>query len=374
MIDLRQHIGWMNAPSTRSGSSLSPRPSESVTAPAQLMEIEVRSLSRVTHSIKLDVGGSLIDLRSAVEKAFGVPLQEQMIHFDAVNPGEAFRLCGPDSQALAVAGVVPGVSLFLVRQDPRTTSEKNCILLDALKERRLQDALEIMRSAGFPVDPNCVDRLRSEQDDGLSDTALSLAVRARKQWDAGGQIVGEGAPEEAVRPVIEKLLEMGADIDGASLEIESCGSWPAIQFMLSPLHLAIKTGSPSLVQLLLDAGANPDMGSSHFQFANQEWMPCDRAASSLNDDMKKNCLALLHTKRRQAASVPKCPDEIFARQPRKFPCKRTAGDCRCEKCKQDAAGRITAAPRPLDAAEQAARAEQIARYKQMMKTVLTMGH
>jgi hypothetical protein len=317
------------------------------------MEVEVRSLGGETCLIKLDMNGSLLDLRTALKHAFGVPLQEQMIHFDAVNPGEAFRLCGPDSQTLAAADVVPGVALFLVRQDPRTTSEKNCILLEALKERRLQDALDIMCSSGFPVEPNCVHNCRSQQGHELtvthfigghsvrkrvpsdvrdqSETALSLAVRARKQWNAKGEIVGEGASEDEVIPVIQKLLALGADVDAVSLEFESCGSWPDFQPMISPLYLAVQTGSPTLIQLLLDAGANPDMGRSHYQFASDAWIPCDRAASSLGDAMKKTCLALLESKRGKTVCIPKCPDEVLPRRPKNF-YKNETGPCRCRRC------------------------------------------
>jgi hypothetical protein len=254
---------------------------------------------------------------------------------------------------LAAAEVVPGAALFVVRQDPRTTSEKNCILLDALKERRLQDAMDVMCSGGFPVEPNCVDHWRTKQDDeprvtvfrgghsipkepsdgpDKNETALSLAVRARKKWNAKGEIVGEGASEVDVMPVIQKLLELGANVEGVSLEVETCGSWPSFQLMISPLYLAVQTGSPSLIQLLLDAGAHPDMGQSQYQFASNAWVPCDRAASSLDDTMKITCLALLRSKRQGTACIPKCPNEVLSRRPMNFYLAEN-GACRCQRCK-----------------------------------------
>lgn len=144
--------------------------------------------------------------------------------------------------------------------------------------------------------------------------------------------MGEGASEVEVMPVIQKLLELGADVEGVSLEVETCGSWPSFQRMISPLYLAVQTGSPGLIQLLLDAGANPHMGRSHYQFASDEWVPCDRAASALDDIMKATCLKLLRSKHGSTACIPKCPHEILPRRPKNFYMKEN-GACRCQRCR-----------------------------------------
>merc|ERR1711939_740746 len=130
----------------------------------------------------------------------------------------------------------------------------NCALLDALAELRFGDAVELLKSSGFPVNPNCEYKWKdsktcfpcgshspgpNERDFGdvreSTMSALCLAIRARKTWAANGRVSGEGLQESEVLPVIELLLTLGADVDGDCVEVHTHGSWGAETCSKKPL-------------------------------------------------------------------------------------------------------------------------------------------
>jgi len=196
--------------------------------------------------------------------------------------------------ALSAAGLDQGTCLQLIRQDPRTTSEKNCALVDALYERRMQDALDIMRTNGFPINPNSVRRWNCPKQCFLNggrdfhdimetfDPALSLAIKAQKQWDSKGNICGEGVGDEEVVPVVKELLYLRADANATNVDVHTCGSWPCTRTTKSPLLLAIETGSVASVQLLLEARADANIGKVNHQFRD-EVMTCEESAQRMSN-------------------------------------------------------------------------------------------
>lgn len=260
-----------------------------------LISVEVRmALSGRSAHLALPLESSFQDLRLALQATLDVPVAEQVLRIDAVNPAEAYEVRGSENQLLANMDLPSGTALVLIRQDPRTTSEKNCALLDALAERRFDTAAEVLNSSGFPVDPNCVYKWTSNLRGWLcggpdarknfgdvresTTSALSLAIRARKTWDTQGRISGDGLEESAVLPIIRSLLDLGADVHGASVEVHTCGSWPAETESKTPLYLAVETGSVEIASLLLNAGADPASGKVARQFK----------------DKPESCMAALH--------------------------------------------------------------------------------
>mmetsp|Transcript_95070 Transcript_95070/g.174110 ORF Transcript_95070/g.174110 Transcript_95070/m.174110 type:complete len:298 (+) Transcript_95070:60-953(+) len=239
------------------------------------------AVSGQTACFTLPSGSSLLDLRLAVKDALDVPVSEQILRLDASNPAEAYEIRGSSEQLLAKLDLPAEVALISVRQDPRTTSEKNCALLDALREKRFADAVEVLSSSGFPVDPNRIYKWKSDlrsflnggrdfgdvKDSSMS--ALCLAVRARKTWGPRGQIAGEGLPESEVYPVIESLLSLGANVEGICHEVFTQGSWTDIVENKTPLFLAMQTDSPEIARLLLKEGADPSKGSVTDRFRDE---------------------------------------------------------------------------------------------------------
>lgn len=231
-------------------------------------EIEVSQLSGSSRRITLNWECSLQCLRSAVQSAFEVPLLEQRL---LIPSGDgATELIGSDMQSLLQLGIDENMVVSLLRQDSRTSSEKNCALLDALVEHRMNDALELIKSFGFPIDPNCIYHFRCSKTSCMTlgrecldvrertEQCLALAIRARKAWNNAGETCGEGVSEELVMPVVQELLKLKADVNGVAEEIHSQGSWicSADPDTKTPLFLACQTGSPDLVQVLLEARAD----------------------------------------------------------------------------------------------------------------------
>jgi len=244
-------------------------------------QIKVSQISGASNRITLNWECWLQCLRSAVQSAFEVPLVEQRLLIPSGD--DTTELIGSDMQSLLQLGIDENMVITLLRQDSRTTSDKNCALLDALVEHRLDDALEVVNSFGFPVDPNCVYHWRCGKGScmGLgracldvkerNEQCLGLAIRARNVvWDGvgiGNQISREGASEELVIPVVQELLKLKADVNGVAEEVHSQGSWGGEGTdTKTPLFLACETGSPGLVQILLEARADVQFESATHAF------------------------------------------------------------------------------------------------------------
>jgi len=73
---------------------------------------------------------------------------------------------------------------------------------------------------------------------------------------------GEGAPEQLVMEIVQLLLNLGASVNASGCEtiLLNFGSYPAYHHSRTPLYIAVEAGSAKAVQLLLDAGADPNVG------------------------------------------------------------------------------------------------------------------
>lgn len=285
------------------------RVSEDGEANSEEIAMDFYMLSGQRHCIKASLNASLRAFRLAVEASFGVPPREQVIFAEPggePNPTVVFPLQGGEYATLQQVGVEAGMSFQLLRQDPRTTSEKNCELVEALHERRMQDALDIIRSSGFPIDPNGMHRWSCPRPGFLSggrdfhdvketmQPALTVALKARRQWDSAGKVCGDGACEDEVALAVEELIRARADVNISSTDIHTCGSWPDTSSIKSPLFTAIETGNVSCVRLLLNAGADSQLGNTEQQF-RPKGSSCSDAARKLNasDAVKQEICMLL---------------------------------------------------------------------------------
>jgi len=277
--------------------------SDHVCSEGDVFEVEVAQLNGSSTRIKLNWECTLQCLRDAVGIAFDVPLSEQRLlaQMDGAAPN-TFELTGSGFQSLLQLGVSDRMPITLLRQDPRTTSEKNCTLHSALLEHRMSDALEVIQSFGFPVDPNSVHHWRCSKApctscgrDCLdikerSEPCLALAVRARKRWNDKGEISGAGASEESVIPVVQELLKLRADVNGVAEEVHTQGSWIRGEApdTKSALLLACQTGSPDLVQVLLEARADVDFvgGENRFGMESVTMMQAANGNSKIIDLLK----------------------------------------------------------------------------------------
>lgn len=256
------------------------------------LELDVNMLSGRSHHISLSESAFLYELRYMVQSLFAVPLKEQSIYVDAIDPSQCFPVQGGDRSTLKQVGIESGMSLMLLRQDPRTTSEKNCALLDALQEGRVQDALDVMSSSGFPIDPNCVHRWQDPGPGFLSngrdfhdvresaDPALSLAIKMRKTWNSQGKPMSDRISEADIVPVVEELLQLKADANAMTSDILTCGSWGSECLAKSPAFLAVETCSPTLLRILLEAGADQEIGTSGTRCEKR--VTCEDAAQKLD--------------------------------------------------------------------------------------------
>jgi hypothetical protein len=270
------------------------------------LELDVKMLSGRSHHISLSEDAFLYELRCMVQSLFAVPLNEQSLYVDAIDPSQCFPVQGGDRSTLKQVGIESGMSLRLLRQDPRTASEKNCVLLDALQEGRVQDALDVMGSSGFPIDPNCVRRWQDPGPGFLSngrdfhdvresaDPALSLAIKMRKTWNRQGEPMCDRINEADIVLVVEELLHLKADPNSTTSDILTCGSWGSDCLAKSPAFLAVETCSPTLLQILLEAGADPEIGTSGTR-GGWNRVTCEDAAQKLDasENMKREILTTL---------------------------------------------------------------------------------
>jgi len=217
-------------------------------------------------------GKSLGDLRRCVHEGFGVPPFEQNLQY---KRGDAFvPLLGDDSVLIAEkAGLASGGELVLTRQvDPRYKMEKETMFLEALVGRRFQEARSILTSSGASIDPNCVYKWRAQRRVAVTECpmcyshpAMTVAIQSGLEnavvllkCDVA-RMTAFMSQEEEVVEVVRLLLEMGADVNATGDETQDCESagCPTVHGK-TPLCAAIQRGSPALVQLLLDAGADPN--------------------------------------------------------------------------------------------------------------------
>merc|ERR1712072_966050 len=63
-------------------------------------------------------------------------------------------------------------------------------------------------------------------------------------------------------PVIEELLHLKADVNSTTSDILTCGSWGSECLAKSPVFLAVETCGPTLLRILLEAGADQEIGTS----------------------------------------------------------------------------------------------------------------
>mmetsp|Transcript_140509 Transcript_140509/g.262041 ORF Transcript_140509/g.262041 Transcript_140509/m.262041 type:complete len:379 (-) Transcript_140509:27-1163(-) len=181
------------------------------------------------------------------------------------------------------------------------TMEKSTAFLDAMRDRRMHDALTILNMGGAPVDPNCVYRHRLESHEcccpepfETSQPALCLAVWAICKWDVtNSQVVGRGCGEDAAFEIVQILLDRGANVDGMTGDVDSGGAYPDRLYRRSALWLALQTHSPRIVKVLLDAGANPDIGIVEESF-QAHLFPCEDALKlkQLSGRMMKNLVQM----------------------------------------------------------------------------------
>jgi len=272
--------------------------SEVTVMPNDVLELVIRnSLTGDEQHLEICRSGTLRDLQAAVQAAFNIPPFEQILQHedgDAVLGFGRFDDTRPISSVPKLSSDSP---LMITRRlDTRPQAEKNCAFTEALRQGKLDEAMEVLDSSGVPVDPNCVGSFAHEGPgcpwnpgppppggrefgDIRSATmpALCMAVMARCVWSPKGEVTGDRADDTSVVRVVERLLAMGASVDEFENEVRTCGSWPSTNMNKTALHLAVQTRSSALVRILLYAGADPMKGCYECQFPPGKYMPCESA-------------------------------------------------------------------------------------------------
>ena len=133
--------------------------------------------------------------------------------------------------------------------------------LHALFQRRFADAKDCLGRKG--VDPNCVlefwhGTVLSECPSSYKHPALTVAIQAGLEI-AKDDALAFMADEDDVCEVVRLLIDLGADVNAVGEEDSNCESMGmTLTCDKTALCAAIQRGSPKLVRLLLDAGADPN--------------------------------------------------------------------------------------------------------------------
>lgn len=239
--------------------------------PSVFARFEVQELSTTKHIEVL--GEKLGDLRSAIKLQFDIPSFEQKIMYTHAGFWNySIELQGDDSVNLKEKlGLMDSKMLFLSRQvDPRYKMEKETAFLEALVACRFVEAKDILQSSGFSIDPNCVHKYHKRTSGqfgsfgsmSYAHPALTVAIQAGNA-PGGPETVAirtsSMSKEKELCEIVELLIQRGADVNGTGEETEDCQSGGApTAHDKTPLCAAVERGSPTLVKILLDAGANPD--------------------------------------------------------------------------------------------------------------------
>mmetsp|Transcript_24607 Transcript_24607/g.69159 ORF Transcript_24607/g.69159 Transcript_24607/m.69159 type:complete len:440 (+) Transcript_24607:79-1398(+) len=315
----------MAAEFTKSTNVVEKEPEQEAATPDEVLEFVVRNaLTGDGQHLQICRRSTLRDLQAVLHSVFGVPPFEQIL----LNEDGAIVLGDGRFDDTRPVGSVPklgsGASLMLLRRlDARPQAEKNAALVSALREGKLEEAMNVLDSNGAAVDPNCVGSFAHDGPGFLTGgpgardygdirsarmPALCMAVMARCTWCPAGEVTGELADDASVVRMVERLLAMGASVDELQDEVLTCGSWPEEVASKTALYLAVQTRSVALVRLLLDAGADPTRGLYTRQFHPGTSMPCERALQQQADDpVTQELLGLL--RRKEYTVKISCPDE-----------------------------------------------------------------
>lgn len=285
--------------SARPTEVIEQKPGQVIVTSGEVLDVTVRS-ALTGDTQRLDISGceTLRDLQAVLCNAFNIPPFEQVLLSEG---GDAiFGTCRFDDMRpiSSLPMLCSGAPLTIGRNmDMRPQAEKNEAFLEALREGKLDEAMNLLDSSGAPVDPNCTGSFDHAGASFLSGgrkfadirtartPALCMAVMARCTWDSQGRVIGQLADGASVVRVVERLLAMGASVDELRNEVLTCGSWPDERTSKTALYLAAQTRSPALVRLLLDAGADPTKGFCQCQFAPAASMPCEHALGGKKDDV-----------------------------------------------------------------------------------------
>mmetsp|Transcript_153505 Transcript_153505/g.272236 ORF Transcript_153505/g.272236 Transcript_153505/m.272236 type:complete len:424 (+) Transcript_153505:147-1418(+) len=266
----------------------------------ELLKLVIRNaLTGDAQDLEICSSSTLRDLQVLLHKSFNIPPFEQVLLHEDGNTVLGDHRFDDTRPIGSMPNLSSGITLMIARKvDTRPQAEKNCAFMEALREGKLDEAMNVLDSSGVPVDPNCFGSFRHEgrgflaggpgaRDFGdirsAKTPALCMAVMARCRWSPAGEVIGELANESvksidaSVVRVVERLLAMGASLDISEDEVLTCGSWPEQTVNKTALYLAVQTRSCALVRLLLDAGADPTKGKRECQFHPGKCMPCQSA-------------------------------------------------------------------------------------------------
>lgn len=254
-------------------------------------------VSMLSDSKMVDLNSSKVgDLRAAVQDAFEIAPFEQNLTFQSPS-GDFVPVTADDSVLLTEIGLVGGEELYLTRQvDPRFKMEKETAFLEALAACRFEEALQILESSGVTVSPDCVRTFRCTGRE--EDPNREPGEQEYHRWCGEGQYAfGEdpcaytypaltvamiaGTPRVNAHPsitdavtvaharkhvarepqvveVVKLLIAKKANVNATGEEDHDGGSWArSAPQGKTPLCAAVQRGSLTLVQLLLEAGADP---------------------------------------------------------------------------------------------------------------------
>eukprot|EP00929_Paragymnodinium_shiwhaense_P005152 TRINITY_DN10671_c0_g1_i2.p1 TRINITY_DN10671_c0_g1~~TRINITY_DN10671_c0_g1_i2.p1 ORF type:complete len:493 (+),score=84.84 TRINITY_DN10671_c0_g1_i2:69-1481(+) len=278
------------APATRLSASVvesAPLSTPSTSGERVAAVAKTYSVQMLGEEKEVVVTGPLMgDLRDAIRQEFGIPGFEQTIMYAQQAGGEPEQLTGDDSLPLREKkGLLDAKELLLVRQvDPRFKMEKETAFLQALVACRFLEAKDILESSGVTIDPNCVHRGNvsgrvavTECPCSYRHPALTVAMQAGLE-DAVTPIFCKPekiqrymAFESDVCQVVEKLIDMNADVNATGDEVQDCESAGAPEVHgKTPLCAAVQRGSRKLVRMLLDAKADPN---AHMTYGSAAYGP-----------------------------------------------------------------------------------------------------